>query len=73
MDFPLRSCRLVIVTLVGVGGRGVGDYTSLNRPYYVLVITPLRVLMIWGLGSRDLISSLRLWGLKLPGAPNVGA
>ena len=24
---------VIIGTLRGVGGRGVGDYTSLNRPY----------------------------------------
>ena len=46
-----------IGSLRGVGGRGVGDYTSLNMPYYVLSMgmkapyppppyTPLRVLMI---------------------------
>ena len=29
---------LIIGTLRGVGGRGVGDYTSLNRPYQVLVM-----------------------------------
>ena len=28
----------VIGTLRGVGGRGVGDYTSLNRPYEVLIM-----------------------------------
>ena len=28
----------LIGTLRGVGGRGVGDYTSLNRPYWVLIM-----------------------------------
>ena len=29
---------LIIGTLAGVGGREVGDYTSLNRPCQVLII-----------------------------------
>ena len=29
----LAEADLVIGTLRGAGGRGVGDYTSLNRPY----------------------------------------
>ena len=29
---------LIIGTLRGVRGSGVGDYTSLNRPYWVLVM-----------------------------------
>ena len=54
----------IIGTLRGLGGRGVGDYTSLNRPYYVLIIGipltpppyPLRVPMMQ--------ASLRLGSLK---------
>ena len=32
----------VIRTLRGVGGGGVGDYTSLNRPYYCILIMGIK-------------------------------
>ena len=32
-----RACS-IIGTLKGVGGRGVGDYTSLKKPYKVLIM-----------------------------------
>ena len=36
---PCENPELFIIgTLRGVRGRGVGDYTSLNRPYYVLIM-----------------------------------
>ena len=31
-------CPSTVGTLRGVRGRGVGDYTSLNRPYWVLFV-----------------------------------
>ena len=34
----LKGVYSIIGILSGVGGRGVGDYTSLNSPYYVLIM-----------------------------------
>ena len=36
---PHRVQATVIGTLRGGRGRGVGDYTSLNKPYHVLIIS----------------------------------
>ena len=38
MRIRTRVSTVVIRTLRGVRGRGVGDYTSLNRPYQVLTM-----------------------------------